>query len=80
MAQSKRKFYKTTITTVVLSEEPFRYETLADMQEQIYAGDCSGTFTDKSEELSAKEIVNALKEQGSDPEFFQLDKDGNELY
>jgi len=80
MAQSKRKFYKTTITTVVLSEEPFQYEHLGDVQEQIYTGDCSGTFTDTSEVLSAKEIVKALKKQGSDPEFFQLDKDGNELY
>lgn len=78
---SKRKFYKTVIQVEVLSEEPYKYESLSDVSFDICEGNCSGTVNSIEENivLSSKEAAKELKKQGSDPEFFQLDKDGNNL-
>ena len=67
-----RKFYKTTFTVEVLSEEPFN-EThdLSYIGESITLGECSGTVSiSEDEELSAEQMAEALIEQGSDPDFF----------
>lgn len=75
-----KKFYKTIIQVEVLSEEPFDYNDLSDVHYQITEGDCSGTFkTLSSDELDGKQAADALKAQDSDPEFFQIDEDGNDL-
>ena len=75
-----RKFHKTIIQVEVLSEEPFGYNELSDVHHQITNGDCSGTYTTLStEELDGRQAADALKAQDSDPEFFQIDEDGNDL-
>lgn len=80
MVQSKRKFYRTTIKVVVLSEEPFDYDDLYGVHLAITDGDCSGHYeTAKSETLTAKQAAKALQAQGSDPEFFQLTDEGKDI-
>lgn len=78
---AKRKFYKTTIKVVVLSEGPLEnIESLHDVAYSIDEGDCSGVWSvKKSEVITGKQAANALLKQGSDPEFFQIDKNGKNL-
>lgn len=47
----------------------------------IMDGDCSGKATTMVENqvVSGKRMAKLLQEQGSDPEFFQLDENGNDL-
>lgn len=75
-----RKFYKTTFTIEVLSEEPLGDElTLSQIDYAITEGPCVGfTLLNRQEELTSKQMADALYEAGSDPGFFQLDDDGNE--
>lgn len=83
-AESKRKFYQTVYQVEVLSKEKFDESggmSLTDIDEAISSGDCSGrikTIVD-NEVKTGKEIAVLLKEQGSDPDFFQLDENGNDL-
>lgn len=78
---STRKFFKTVVEVEVLSEdEPAQFDTLSDLYYHITEGHCSGTHEVKSsEEVSAKVMAKLLKKQGSDPEFFRLSEDGEEL-
>ena len=79
---SERKYWKTTIVVEVLSEdEPVSDEReLESIGREIINGDWSGHCEIKErKELSGKEAADALREQGSDPSFFNLDEDGNEL-
>ena len=77
---AKRTFYKTTVTVEVLHEEPLNFETLADLHYTITDGDCSGKYevTDFVA-MDGKSMAKELQKQGSDPEFFQLDKKGNDI-
>lgn len=78
---TERKFYKTTITFEVLSEEPIGSVSLSDLEYMTTEGHCSGQFKDTIEQvLNGKEMADALTEQGSDTEFFELDEDGNDEY
>lgn len=80
MAQSKRKFYKTEIKVTVLSEDPYDYESLSQVAFDIEGGDCSGEVkVIKKERLTGKEAAKALQKQGSDPEFFQLTEEGEDI-
>ena len=77
---SKRKFHRTVIEVVVLSEEPFGYDDLADVDEAITNGACVGSFDTKSTtELTGKEAADALTAVHSEPGFFQLDDDGEDV-
>jgi len=55
--------------------------SLTDIDEAINNGDCSGRVTTivDNEVKTGKEMAKLLKAQGSDPEFFQLDDEGNDL-
>jgi hypothetical protein len=77
---SDRKFYKTTVTVTILSEEPIsRGVELNDIAHQITLGDWSGEVdVGSSREVTARQVAALLKEQGSDPGFFTLDSDGND--
>lgn len=77
---AERKFYKTIITIEVLSEdEPWR-GGLEALHYAITEGDCSAAFGDDYVvELTAEEVARELIAQGSDPEFFMLDDDGNDI-
>jgi hypothetical protein len=76
-----RKFYKTVVTVVVLTEDvPPEYDNLSDLNYLITQGDASGQVTSTaSEVLSGKQAAKALQAQGSDPSFFNIDDDGNDL-
>ena len=78
-----RKFYRTVIQVEILSEEPYHLgsKDLDDIRFDIIEGDCSGAITDIviNEQLDGKQVALALQNQGSDPEFFQIDEEGNDI-
>jgi len=82
--ENTKKYYRTVYQVEILSEEKFDNDggmSLTDIDEAITNGDCSGRVTTivSDEVKTGKEMVKLLKAQGSDPEFFQLDEDGNDL-
>lgn len=75
-----RKFYCTRFYIEVLSKEPYHPKNLRQIAYDITDGDCSGSWGQEEQtELTPKETIEALREQGSDPEFFMLDDEGNDL-
>ena len=74
-----RKFYKTVVTIEVLSEYPFTPESIKNIDYVITEGDCSGTWDYDVKIISPQEAARSLIEQGSEPGFFQLDEDGNDV-
>lgn len=76
-----RQFIKTTFSITVLSDEPLPDDI--DLEGVAHAiGDgpyIGGEFRRETQELTAKEAATALVELGSEPDFFQLDEDGNDL-
>jgi hypothetical protein len=76
-----RKFYRTVIQIEILSEEPYEGGDLDTIKYDITEGHCSGRLKDvvRSEEKNGKEMAGLLCEQASDPEFFMLTKDGEDL-
>jgi len=81
MKISIRKFHKTTFKLVVLSEEKIPDDIeLPYLIEQISIGPYSGDFSlENEEELDAPAAAKALEEQNSDPGFFNLTPDGEEI-
>ena len=74
-----KKFFKTTITIEILSEKKYNSTDLSKIAYDITDGDCSGKVEVSSyQELTPQEAAKALLAQGSDPEFFGLDDDGND--
>ena len=76
-----RKFYKTIFSVEVLSENPIeQIVDLDDLNYMITDGDCSGDIdSEGSEEIDGATAAKLLIKQGSDPGFFQLDDNGNDL-
>lgn len=76
------KFYKTTFSIDVLSEEPFGDAlSLRQIDDAISFGDCVGSnLRSTSTELTPLEAVNALYQAGSEPSFFGLHDDGSSDY
>ncbi|MDP2692710.1 MAG: hypothetical protein Q8O88_03680 [bacterium] len=76
----QKKLYKTTVTVEILSEEKLSFNDLQDLHEQITDGSNSGVCKQgKTIILKGKDAVKATIAQGSDPEFFFMDNDGNVL-
>ena len=76
---SDKKFYKTTIPIVILSEGPLEYDGLDDLHYLIDSGPCVGQMGEPDQEiLDGKAAADALYELGSDPSFFDLDEYGND--
>lgn len=76
---TKRKFYRTIFTVEVLSEEHLGNPGLADLDELITTGPCSGDVVKTKEQIvSGKKMARLLLKQSSDPEFFCLDKNGKD--
>lgn len=78
----KKTIYKTVIQIELLSEEPI--DSSSDMSALIYEaeeGELSMRTIDKvdNKPLKGKSAVKALKEHGTDLEFFKMDENGNEL-
>jgi hypothetical protein len=77
-----RKFYRSRVVVEVLSEDPLPPDvSLATIANQITEGDWSGQVDndDINEEVDGPTMAKLLQAQGSDPEFFQLDDDGNDI-
>ena len=78
----KAKIYKSVLRVEILSEEPLPDSiSLRTIDYEITNGEWSGAMDWESHnaELHGVEGVKALMDQGSDPEFFQMDEDGNKL-
>jgi hypothetical protein len=78
---TERKFYETKVVVTILSEEELNPNL--DLEQLHYAirdGDCSGqTEIMEPKTLNGKEAVKALLNQASDPSFFRLTDDGEDL-
>jgi len=81
---SKRKFYRVVFQTEVLidTESTFNDTPNWDLESvhyEITNGGCSGNIQIvESQEVSAPDMAQMLLKQGSDPEFFSIDEDGND--
>lgn len=78
---TQRKFYKTLITIEVLSEDPIPDDmNIAQIAFEASDGDYSMSDGMRIETvLTGKAAADALQEQGSDPGFFKLTDDGNDV-
>lgn len=77
-----RKFFKQVLRVTVLTEDkPLRhYGNLGLVHEAITAGDCSGAIEEVScTEMTPQEAVKNLEAQGSEPGFFRLGEDGEDM-
>jgi hypothetical protein len=74
-------FYRTVFRIEVLSEGPLPEDiSLEDVAYEIMDGDYSGNIKRVSEdEVDGPTMARLLREQGSDPEFFRLTDDGQEV-
>lgn len=77
--KTPRKFFKTTYTVEVLSEDtPASGIELRQLDYNITDGDCVGTCKDDGGvALTEKEMAAALYEAGSTPDFFQIENGEN---
>ena len=79
---AKKQLYRTFITLEVLSEQPIPDNiSLSEISNECENGDYSG-ITDwliTNEPIVGLEAAEKLKEMGSDPEFFRMDENGNDL-
>lgn len=79
---AKKKIYKSVLRVEILSEEPIDdCIELNDIDYQTTNGDWSGAMDWEyhNAELHGMEAVTNVQNQGSDPEFFQMDEEGNEI-
>ena len=78
---TKLKFYRTVVQIEILSEEPYECDDLEGIAYDITEGHCSGEIKDvvRNEEKTGKEMADLLISQGSDPGFFEIDAEGNDL-
>jgi len=78
---SKRRFYRHVYSVEVLSEEPLPENIdLDSLHYQITEGECSGIRLGMTTEtVDGPTMAKLLQGQGSDPEFFSLDADGNDV-
>jgi hypothetical protein len=76
---TERTFFRTKIVVEVLSEYDPHFSSLGDVAYAIEDGDCSGNWDESTEEINGFECAVALLEQESDPSFFFLTEDGEDL-
>jgi hypothetical protein len=78
---TKRKFHKRVIKVTVLSEDELNPNLdLDNIHTFIVHGDGSGQVEwGPDRKINGREAVKELKRQGSDPEFFMLDDNGEDL-
>lgn len=76
-----RKFFKQALYITVLSEDtPLEYDDLNDIHRAISDGDCVGSTIDEDcMQIEPREAAILLTTFGSEPAFFQLDDQGNDL-
>ncbi len=79
---AKKRIFKTVISYTILSEQPYTDMSLAQIEDECSGGDCIGgnfTTTVLNQELVGKKAVEQITALGSDPEFFQMDCEGNDI-
>ena len=79
---SPRKFYRTVLTVEILSETPYNETDLAQVAVDIDEGEQVGkvSVSSSNEEMTGKVCAVLLKDAGSDPSFFMLDNNGNDVF
>ena len=85
--KSPRKFHKIVYKCEVLVDNAAVAESMSmglwrmdEVAHEIENGGSSGSFGVESvEEVDGPTMAKLLMEQGSDPEFFQLDEEGNDI-
>jgi hypothetical protein len=78
----KKPIYRTVIQITVLSEEPIpEGMDLEEIAAECEDGEFCGKFEHKklNEPIAGKEAADAIKDTGSNTEFFGMDNEGNEL-
>jgi hypothetical protein len=80
MSETDRKFYRNTFTLVILSEhEPLTNVDLDNLGYLVSEGPCVlHSFMEADEQIDSKQMADLLTDAGSMPDFFQLDRDGND--
>jgi hypothetical protein len=78
---TSRKFFKTTFTVTVLHEESvYTPDDLNVVHQDITDGDYCGTFEQHNTiEIDGKQAASELVRMASDPYWFNLDEDGNDV-
>jgi len=78
---TNRKFYKTIIQLEVLSEDPIGDMGMDYIIYHVNVGDFSGKFETitQDQELDGLQVAYALMNQDSNPEFFMIDENGDDL-
>ena len=79
---TKKKLYKSVLRVEILSEEPYPESvSLEDVKYDITEGHHSGILNWEShnKEFVGVKAIEEVNKQGTDLEFFQMDKDGNEI-
>lgn len=76
-----KTIYKRVFHFEVLSEYSIGEMTLDELNQVKDSSYMSGRFLDDlgNERLRGKEAVEAILAQGTDPEFFGFDREGNEI-
>lgn len=76
-----KKFYKTKITLEILSENPIPdHASLSAIIEAADIGDyVAGEDKREQTELTSLQAAEELYKVGSEPEFFGIDSDGNDV-
>jgi hypothetical protein len=78
-----KKIYRTIIRFEILSEDPIvSLPSLTQIDEETKNGEWSGIFLGdekRNEVLEGSIAIDAIKNQGSDISFFNIDNEGNEI-
>ena len=76
-----RKFYKTTVTFTVLSEDPIPPNSnIGGIVDECNVGEyVMHSSTINHEVLNGKQAAEELFNAGSEPQFFKIDDEGNEI-
>lgn len=78
----KKTLYRSVFTLEVISPDPIPDNWfLGDIVSETVDGEYTGNIntTALNEVIKGKDAVDAVKNQGTDPEFFFMDDDGNEI-
>jgi hypothetical protein len=79
---AKKTIYRSVIKFEILSDEPIPDEmTLGELHDECDFGSYSGIhgYISQNKPIKGIKAVHLIKAQGSDPEFFGMDENGNDL-
>jgi hypothetical protein len=75
----EKLLYKTRVVIEVISHNPFHFHDLQTLDHDITDGECSGKIdVSDSVEIKGKEALELIMAQGTDPEFFGMNRHGND--